>query len=71
VLADTRLKAAEVRAERYRLALPEDVAGTLTVTAVLRYQSAPRVFTGRLERPPAKPIVVAQATGTVEVKAAR
>jgi hypothetical protein len=71
VLADTRLKAAEVRRERYRFTVPEDVTGTLTVTAVLRYQSAPRVFTGRLEQPPAKAIVVAQGTATVEVKAAR
>jgi hypothetical protein len=71
VLADTRLKAAEVRSERYRFTVPEDVQGTLTVTAVLRYQSAPRVFTGRLAQPPAKAIVVAQGTATVEVKAAR
>jgi hypothetical protein len=38
---------------------------------VLRYKSAPRLFTDRLDRPPSKPIVVAQGTATVEVKAAR
>ena len=71
VLADTRLKAAEVRSERYRFTVPEEVAGTLTVTAVLRYQSAPRVFTDRLAQRPARAVEVARATGTFEVKAAR
>jgi Cytochrome c554 and c-prime len=69
VLADTRLRAAEVRSERYKFTLPEELAGPLTVTAVLRYQSAPRALTGRLGVPPAEPVEVARASRTVELRA--
>lgn len=71
VVADTRLRAAEVRREHYQLLLPGDLAGPLTVTAVLRYQSAPHALTDRHGLPAAAPVEVARASRSVEVRAAR
>jgi len=70
VLADSRLKAGEVRTERYALAVPADAPPRVTVRAVLRYLTAPRSFTDRYGQPPAAPVVVAAASRDVEVRPA-
>jgi hypothetical protein len=71
MIADTRLKAAEIRTEKYKLTVPPDAAGSLTFTAVMRYLPYSRVLTDRYGLPPARPVEVARAEKAVEVVAPR
>jgi len=69
MLCDTRLRAGEIRTERYAFAVPAEATGPVVLRARLRYRSAPSAFTRRLGLPPAEVIDVAAVELRVPVKA--
>jgi hypothetical protein len=62
IVFDNRLNAGEVRKETYRLPLPRDSKGAVTIRARLYYQSYPSYFTSSLGQPKAPPVEVAVAS---------
>ena len=59
-LFDNRIKAAEKRAESYRLTLPQGVQGKISIEATLRYLPYSSLFGDRLGLPRPEPVIVAR-----------
>jgi nitrate/TMAO reductase-like tetraheme cytochrome c subunit len=60
ILFDNRIKADEVRAERYGFRVPGDARGPLAFTARIRYLPYPGSFARELAVPPPTPLLLAE-----------
>jgi hypothetical protein len=67
IVFDNRLKAEEVRTERYSFRVPDDAREPLVLTARARYLPYPKSFARALSLPPAEPQLLAEAQKTLIV----
>jgi hypothetical protein len=61
IVFDNRLKAEEMRTERYSFRVPDDAREALVFTARARYLPYPGSFARALSIPPASPHLLAEA----------
>lgn len=68
VIFDNRLDAGEIRHETYRVPIPQEARGTVTLHAGLNYLAYPSSFTARLGLPRPEPVEVASARIEIPVR---
>jgi nitrate/TMAO reductase-like tetraheme cytochrome c subunit len=68
IIFDNRLDAGEIRHETYRVTIPPETKGTVTLQASLNYLAYPSSFAARLGLPKPEPVEVASARAEVPVR---
>ncbi len=71
VVFDNRLKAEELRPERYTFRIPGDASGPLTFIARIRYLAYPGSFARALAVPPPSPLLLAEKRLTLDLASPR
>jgi hypothetical protein len=68
IIFDNRLDAGEIRHETYRVTIPPEARGTVTLHATLNYLAYPSSFAVRLGLPKPEPVEVASARAEIPVR---